>query len=432
MSRILFSRRRFLSRGAQLLSLATTIPTFLDQAAFVMADDQPRAKKTERALVVVQLAGGNDGLNTVIPISNDEYYKARPKLAVPREKALKLTDEFAAHPSAKGMKKLYDAGYLSILHAVGYPNPNRSHFRSTDIWTSAEPEKAIKTGWLGRYCDACCGGEDPGDTKPAPDATTAVALATDPPPALIGERFVPMAFASPEMLGFAKATDDAGKAAFEALNTADPTDADHQAPATQSAGNATSAFLQRSAMSARLYAERIRKLAADNAGKGDYPNSGFGQDLKLIAQMIASDLPTRIYYAKLGGFDTHSGQAGKHDRLLEDLFNGLAAFVDDLKKLGQLDRVTVLTFSEFGRRVKENGSGTDHGEAAPLFVVGSHLKGGLLGEFPSLVPEQLHRGDVPYTMDFRSLYASVLHDWLAVDDEKILGKRFKRLQLFNI
>ena len=439
MDPMFFSRRHFLARGTQLLSAAATIPLFLDRSAYVMADAHPDTKHSERVLVVVQLAGGNDGLNTVIPVTCDEYYKARPKIAVAKDKALKLTDDFSAHTSAVGMKKLYDAGHLAILHAVGYPNPNRSHFRSTDIWTSGEPEAVVKSGWLGRYCDACCAGEDPGPgnapaKKKLPDAATAIALLGDPPRALIGDNYVAMAFASPETLGFQKANTDAAKAAFDALNDdpamAAPRDADHIPPAGASTED-TNAFLQRSALNARVYADRIRKLALNTGERGDYPRTAFGQDLKLIAQMIASDLPTRIYYAKLGGFDTHSGQVGHHDRLLGELFNALAAFTDDLAALGHLDRVTTMTFSEFGRRVKENGSGTDHGEAAPLFVVGAHLNPGFHGTFPDLVTDKLHRGDVPYTTDFRCLYATILRDWLNVDDTKILGKPFKRLDLFK-
>ena len=194
----------------------------------------------------------------------------------------------------------------------------------------------------------------------------------------------------------------------------------------------TAGFIQRSALNARLYASRIQKVAGDIKNAGVYPATGFAQDLKLVAQMIASELPTRVYYVKLGGFDTHSNQIARQEKLLAELAGGLAAFVDDLKALGHLDRVTVMTFSEFGRRVSENGSaGTDHGEAAPLFVAGGQIKPGFHGTFPSLAAASLHRGDVPYTTDFRCLYATLLQDWLRADPVAILGKPFHTLDLLK-
>jgi len=449
MNDIFFSRRHFLSRGVPLLSVAATVPAFLDRSAFALAGDNPNnAKKADHVLVVVQLAGGNDGLNTIIPVTNDEYYKARPTIGIAKENALRLNDEFSTHPSAVGLKKVFDAGYLSILHAVAYPNPNRSHFRATDIWTTAEPEKVAKSGWIGRYCDACCSGEDPGPghKRVPPDPATAIALDLEPPTAMIGPSYVPLSFRSPQNLGFHEAKTDQAKAAFEKLNTPNSSggmmdaidDDDHRPPAIPMGVNGSltqdadaAAFLQRSALNARLYADRIRKSTAAVANKATYPATEFAQDLKLVAQMIASDLPTRVFYVKLGGFDTHSGQIARHDKLMAEMGDGLAAFVDDLKALGQLDRTTLMTFSEFGRRVHENGSGTDHGEAAPLFVIGARIKPGFLGTFPSLDPAKLHRGDVPYTTDFRSLYATILHDWLAVDETKVLGQQFKKLDLFK-
>jgi len=190
-------------------------------------------------------------------------------------------------------------------------------------------------------------------------------------------------------------------------------------------------FIERTALNARVYADKIRSATASTANKGVYPQTPLSQDLKLVAQLIASGLPTRVYYVKLGGFDTHANQQQSHPALLDQLSGGIAAFINDLKLLGQLDRVTLMTFSEFGRRVKENGSGTDHGEAAPMFLAGGKIKPGFHGTFPSLAPEKLNRGDVPFTTDFRRVYASLLNGWLGADDAKILGRKFEPMDIFK-
>jgi uncharacterized protein (DUF1501 family) len=450
----IFSRRTFLTRGAALISAAGTIPLFLDRSGRVLAADfaaNPQgAGRPDRVLVIVQLAGGNDGLNTVVPIRNDDYHRARPKLAIAKDRALKLTDEVGLHPAAGGFKKLYDQGLLGIVQCVGYPNFNRSHFRSTDIWASAEPERVSRAGWLGRYFDACCSGSDPGDAAAkepkAADPSAAISLTNSPPETLQGSKFIPITFKNPQNLAFhGAARSNTAKTAFEKLNDVemvDPTmdDADHRLPqipyGTHGSLNLptdeTDLFVQRSALSARVYAEQIKSTVAKVQNKVAYPQTPFANDLKLVAQMIAGGMPTRVYYVTLGGFDTHRDQGPRHVRLLETLSSALAAFTEDLKGLGQLDRVTTMTFSEFGRRVGENGSqGTDHGEAAPLFVIGSHVKAGMHGPAPDLRKEKLSRGDVAFKVDFRSVYAAMLHDWLKADDGKVLGKKFEPLPILK-
>ena len=455
----IFSRRTFLSRGAGLISAAGTIPLFLDRAGRVMAadfDGNPQGVgRPDKVLVIIQLAGGNDGLNTVVPYRNDDYYRARPRLGIPKAKALRLNDEFGVHPSATGFKKLYDAGLLSICQCVGYPNHNRSHFRSTDIWASAQPDKVSRAGWLGRYFDNCCAGEDPGSAKPqAPklaDPSAAIALTNSPPNALEGEKFIPITFRNPAALTYQAAQrNGAMKSAFDKLNDGggDMTelgmdDADHKTDrvpripyGTQGslhlAKDETDMFVQRSALNARVYAEQIKSSVARVSNKATYPESPLAADLKLTAQMIAAGLPTRVYYVALGGFDTHSNQAQRHERLMDELSNACAAFMEDLKALGQLERTTVMTFSEFGRRVAENGSqGTDHGEAAPLFVMGSAIKPGFFGPNPDLRREKLSRGDVAFQLDFRRIYATMLRTWLKADDVKVLGGKFEALPLFK-
>jgi len=454
---LLFSRRLFLTRGVQLLSVAGTVPLFLDRSGRVMAAEfaaNPQGVgRPDRILVVLQLAGGNDGLNTVVPISNDDYYKARPRLGIAKTKALKVDDDFGFHPNATGFKKLFEDGHMAVIHSVGYPNPNRSHFRGTDIWATAEPDKVGQTGWLGRYFDNCCAGEDPGPAaknakkEKAAEPNSAVALTNDPPTALQGAKYIPIAFRNLEGLAYR----DAGKnpalrTAFEKLNDVSPdemTDEEHQimqerqkkliTPVTGAAPREqTQEFLQRTALNARVYADQIRKTAANVQNKANYPQSRLAADLKLVAQMIASGAPTRVYYVTLGGFDTHSNQIARHDRLMTDLSSAMESFILDLKALGHLDRTVVMTFSEFGRRVSENGSqGTDHGEAAPLFMFGGPVKPGFYGEFPDLSPSKLHRGDVPFSTDFRRIYATVLREWLKADDAKILGHRFDTLPLLK-
>jgi uncharacterized protein (DUF1501 family) len=503
----LFSRRLFLSRGVALLSAAATLPAFLDHSARCLAADfaaNPQgAGRNDHVLVVVQMAGGNDGLNTVVPVRNDDYYRARPRIGIAKKDALKINDDFGFHPSATGFKKLFDAGNLAILQCVGYPNPNRSHFRGTDIWASAEPEKAAASGWLGRYFDSCCSGSDPGPGGPVnviiaghggngagnvagngtgntagngigkgklpagpADPSAAVSLTSEPPLALQGAKYLPIVFHSPDALTYSEGRRDSRvETAFEKLNDMDHSpvdkgmiDPDHMEPedrrrmeqmnaakapvphmplgtngsvaATQP--SVADEFLQRSALNARVYADTIKKSIASVQNKSAYPNSKFAGDLKLVAQMIAAGLPTRVYYVQIGGFDTHGDQPRRHEKLMDELSNGLASFVDDLKALGHLDRTTVMTFSEFGRRVAENGSqGTDHGEAAPLFIMGSSIKPGFLGTAPDLSPAKLHRGDVAFSTDFRSLYATVLRQWLKADDVKVLGNRFAPLELYK-
>jgi len=441
-SDILFSRRIFMSRGMQLLSVAGTLPMFLDHGARCLAADYASnpagaGRPDDHVLVVVQLAGGNDGLNTVVPLGNDDYYKARPRIGIAKDDALKLTGDWGVHPSAGGFKKLFDAGDLAIVHAVGYPNANRSHFRATDIWTTGEPERLGTTGWLGRYCDASCSGADPGQPTKKIDPGMAIAFDSEPPPALQGATYVPLTFSGASRYGGQGGRRamrgnggdmTMGGDAVAKLNddVAGVMNARHPAPS-----DVAEQFIERTALNARVYADKIRSATASTANKGVYPPTPLSQDLKLVAQLIASGLPTRVYYVKLGGFDTHANQQQSHPALLDQLSGGIAAFINDLKLLGQLDRVTLMTFSEFGRRVKENGSGTDHGEAAPMFLAGGKIKPGFHGSFPGLAPEKLNRGDVPFTTDFRRVYASLLKGWLGADDAKILGRKFEPMDIFK-
>jgi len=282
------------------------------------------------------------------------------------------------------------------------------------------------------------------------DPSAAIALTNSPPIALEGDKFIPITFRNPQALTYQGAQrNSAMKSAFEKLNDGSGLtelgmdDDDHKMPqvpripygthgSLDLAKEETDIFVQRSALNARVYADQIKSSVAKVANKANYPSTPLAADLKLVAQMIAAGLPTRVYYVTLGGFDTHSNELQRHERLMDTLSNALASFADDLKALGHLDRTTVMTFSEFGRRVAENGSqGTDHGEAAPLFVIGSAIKPGFHGPDPDLRREKLSRGDVAFQLDFRRIYATMLRTWLKADDTKVLGQKFDLLPLFK-
>jgi uncharacterized protein (DUF1501 family) len=358
-------------------------------------------------LVVVQLGGGNDGLNTVVPFAHDEYYRARPHLAVPQEKLLRLTDDLGLNPALADLKEIFDQGRLSIVQGVGYPNPNRSHFRSMEIWQTADPSgNGPRSGWLGRLFDSEC-----------PDCRIAagITLANEMPLALQGSTARAVAFEDPARFGFhpIRGAGAAEAEAFRRLLQPVP------------GAEPTVDFLAHTEMNALLAAADIHKLAAGVADEGGagFPKDAFGQKLRIVSELIAAGAPTRVYYVGLGGFDTHATQAGRHDRLLESLGAGLGAFAKDLAQKGLQDRVLVMTFSEFGRRVAENASGgTDHGTAAPMFLIGSSVAPGVHGAHPSLT--DLDQGDLKYQIDFRSVYASVLERWMGVPSEAILGGRF--------
>jgi len=420
------TRRDFLTGGLSLLSAAATLPVFLGRTATALAEQstsRPRKDDSQRILVVIHLAGGNDDLNTVIPYSMDPYYRYRRQLAIAEKDVLRLERGVGLHPAATGLKELYDEGRLAIVQGVGYPNPNRSHFSSTDIWHSADPNLRTHSGWLGRYFDATCGGSDPG-----PDPLLGVSLTKEVPLALQGDNFAPLAFENPDALTWrAGQSDSEAAAVFRSLNESTETLSAEREPAEPT----LPAFLQRAALNARMGADHIRaatgrRLRARRRGQGGQ----LSQSLDLVAAMIAADLPTRVYYVSMGGFDTHTGQLGRHQQLLGQLGDALRDFLDTLGEHKLLDRVLVMTFSEFGRRVQENASGgTDHGEAAPLFLCGSNVRPGLYEEHPDMT--KLHRGDLAFTCDFRRVYATVLQHWLGVSPQKLLRGNFPLLRVIR-
>jgi uncharacterized protein (DUF1501 family) len=346
---------------------------------------------------------------------------------------LKINDDIGLHPSLAGFKDLYDAGHLSIIQGIGYPNPNRSHFRSTEIWqTASDAEKFETYGWIGRYFDNACRGADPtvgvniGRQMPqAFSAATPTGVSVDNPQSYRyngGGGNDPNGGMSPDEKSYRELNHP------EEMENSGATIGSVSGPTIQR--GSTIDFLERTALDAQVSSDKILAITRNIQNKATYPNGQLANSLKLVAKLIAGGLPTRIFYVSQGGYDTHTNQVGQHPRLLQEMGDSLKAFVADLKEMGAFDRVLLMTFSEFGRRVNENANGgTDHGAAAPMFVMGSKVKAGLHGRYPSLAPQDLVNGDVAYNVDFRSVYAGVLEEWLKTGSEPILGKKFDPLLL---
>lgn len=408
-------RRDFLKQtlaGSALVSMgAATVPGFLARSARAAAVE---GGSTEKILVVVQLLGGNDGLNTVVPHKNDGYPRARRALRLPPAQLHKVTDEIGLHPGLGQFGKLLEDGRLAIVQGVGYPNPDRSHFRSMEIWETARTESgAVETGWLGRVLDAHP--PRPGADLPAlaigPRTGLALKARTTEAPSLDSLEQYRLRLAGDEA---AKRTE---RDALDRLARLDRGD------------DPLLGFVRRSTLVAYDSSKRLEQVAAQK-GESKYPqNYGLARRLELIAQIVKAGFGTRIYYTTLDGFDTHANQLASHAALMTELGDSLAAFHADLKAAGQADRVAVMTFSEFGRRVAENASaGTDHGAAAPLFVVGPVKQAGLIGEHPSL--DDLDDGDLKHHTDFRRVYAAMLERWLGLPAAPVLGEGFPPLELF--
>lgn len=432
------TRREFLRTSVLGGALSWTVPAFLAntfsalQAEAANSATQVATGRDSNILVVLQMAGGNDGLNTVAPYRNDHYHRARPKIGLTEKRISRINDEIGFHESLTGFKELFDAGELSVIQGVGYPNPNRSHFVSTDIWlTAADSDKVESSGWLGRYFDNTCSGCEP---------TVAVNIGRQMPRAFQAKHPVGVSLESPQSYRFMSRekgrNGDMTEESYRKLNepegemaedTGGTIDAIHGS--VQSAGSALD-FLERTALDAQVSSDKIRSIANRFENQATYPTSQLGNSLKLVAKLIGGGLATRVFYVSQGGYDTHTNQTGTHERLLKDLGDSVKSFVSDLKAQGNLSRVLVMTFSEFGRRVSENASGgTDHGAAAPMFVIGNKVKAGLLGKYPSLAPSDLFQGDLKFNVDFRSVYAGVLENWLKTKSAPILGRQFTPLQI---
>ncbi len=420
------TRRQFLRTGVLGGAMAWTLPAFIEKTFFALdaaaADSalQVATGKDSPILVILQMAGGNDGLNMVVPYADDAYYRARPKIGIAAGNVLKVDDHVGLHPRLKTLRGFYDEGRLGVIQGVGYPNPNRSHFRSTDIWqTATDSNKFANKGWLANYFDSCCRGEDP---------VVGISLGAETPLSFSGSAGAGITLTRPDQFRFISNDPAAGEAFADMTSFSDNTGGSVQSLSgdkAQADGN-TLDFVRRTALDARISSDRILEITRKSKAPVAYPGNRLASDLNLVARLIAGGLPTRVYYVSQGGYDTHSGQSGTHERLFGELDSALGAFVADLKTQGNLDRVTIMTFSEFGRRVAENASGgTDHGAAAPMFVLGGKVKAGLHGSQPSLT--ELGDGDLIYTVDFRSVYATMLDKWLHAPSEVVLGRKFPTL-----
>ncbi|MGI8475791.1 MAG: DUF1501 domain-containing protein [Thermomicrobiales bacterium] len=405
-----FTRRDFLSRGSLFMAMGVTAPTFLTTTARALAAQSgacPTGADNKRILVVVQLGGGNDGLNSVVPYADPLYRQARPTLGVAEKDVLTVSDKVGFNPKLTAFKDLFDQKHMAMVQGVGYPNPNRSHFRSTDIWTSAVPDTLESTGWLGRFLDAQCSGED--KRLHAVDVGTTVSRLF-----WTGQSIVP-AISSIETFDFeadARFPDDRVNQidALKLLNGG----------ATGAAGASYDDYIRQVSIDALATSDELKRIASGYKSTIEYPQTPFADGLKTIAKIIQGDLGTRIFHITLGGFDTHATQTLRHDQLLQTVGDGVQAFMHDLEGIGRADDVMIMTFSEFGRRVAENASGgTDHGAAAPLWLIGGGVKPGILGDHPSL--SDLDDGDLKFGVDFRSVYGTLLEDWLGAPSSGIIG-----------
>ena len=367
---------------------------------------------TDRCLVLVNLYGGNDGLNCIVPHGDDRYYQVRPGLAIDRHDVLAIDAHVGLNPGMRSFKALYDRGMVAIVQSVGYPNPDHSHFRSTEIWQTAAPDRYEHTGWLGRYLDAA--------GLPPANLFKGVAVSKVLPEAMVSSRTdIP---AIPGLRDYAMIADGnvTARRAFaqQARDRRLPFESPYLAHVMEIEANA-----QRSS-------EELPRLVSGYVTKASYPATGLGRSLALAAQIVGSNLGTKAIYVEHGSFDTHVSQKATQNQLLTEFSNAMAAFYYDLAAHGNDHRVLTLTFSEFGRRIEENGSrGTDHGEASPLFMIGGGVKGGIYGQAPDLGATNM--GNVRFTTDFRSVYATVLERWLGRPSAQLLGGEFVQLPVLS-
>lgn len=409
------SRRDFLAQST-LLGFGATVPAFLGQSALAVAPaDKPGSRDT--VLVVVQLTGGNDGLNTVIPFKDETYRKIRPTIGIPADQVKKVNDDLGLHPAMSELAKLYtDDAAVCIVQGVGYPNPNQSHFRSMDIWQAASTAENLKDGWLGRAIKNQA--QLPAFHLSSNNETSPLALT-----------------GAPIRVPSVSSLDD-----FK-LKTAAASGADGNAQKgvitgvadTSSGGNNLLDFVSRTQLNTYASSEKLAQLGKNYQPKVPYPNNPLANKLKLAAQLIDGGIGARIFYVSIDGFDTHAGQggaAGAHANLLQQVSESIAAFYRDLAGRGHKERIAVMTFSEFGRRAHENGSkGTDHGSGAPMFLVGGSVKSGVVGDHPSLT--KLEDGNLIHAIDFRRVYAAVLEQWLGADAKTVLGAPYKAVEIFK-
>lgn len=418
------SRRRFLQStiGASLVvGIDARVPWSLVAAA------ERDARSNDNILVVVQLSGGNDGLNTVVPYADESYRKLRPTLAVPTAEALKINEHVALHPSLDGMASLLDDGLCTIVQGVGYDNPNRSHFESMDIWHSCRRKGQSRSdGWIGRFLDA--------NQAISGGAVPALHFGSGQQPVALLARDVRVpSVQSIDEFRLKSDREEAFRDLVQQLASTpgrEDSSVTNETVAPPSVANDLLGFVQSSTSAALVASEQVEQALDTYDVDTKYPDSELANKLSIIARLIDSDIGARIYYVELDGFDTHAEQGESHAVLLRQWSDAITAFVRDTAQHGHGERVCTMTFSEFGRRVEENASrGTDHGAAAPLFLAGGGLASPLYGEQPSL--EDLVDGDLKHSIDFRQVYSTLVNDWLSADAKQVVGSKYDLLPLFR-
>lgn len=406
-------RREFLkvsAAGSSLVAFDGILPNFLGRtAAQTPAAQQAGAR--DKILVVVQLTGGNDGMNTVIPFNDADYARYRPTLK--QTTYHRINDRVAFHSSMNGLHELLQDNAVCVVQGIGYPNPSQSHFRSMDIWQAASTAPELNEGWVGkalRHIPAAASFHLANPNEAAPLALTGA-------PARVPS------------IG----TLEDFQLRLEAANAADRRQQRQVLDrASQPAGNQPGLldFVQRTAVQTYASSRRLQEIGRNYAPRAPYPQSALGNHLKLAAQLIDAGLGARLFYVTLDGFDTHAGQAGPHANLLRDVSDSITALFKDLSARGHRDRVLIMTFSEFGRRARENGSrGTDHGSGAPMILVGGKVKSGIVGDHPSL--SNLDDGNLRHHTDFRQVYATILDQWLGVPSRQVLGQAFQGVDVLR-
>ena len=402
--------RRDIVKGGGMIAVGLVAPRWLSTIAHADVIRQAGGGKAtgDTVLVVCQLSGGNDGLNTVVPWSNKRYYELRPSLGIPEAQVLKINNDLGFHPALTGLAELFQQKKVAVIQNVGYPQANRSHFKSMDIWQSASPDNKMKYGWIGRHFDqqSATGPQNP---------IVALGLSTDKPLALSGKIASIPCFASLVDVQSMVGDPDAEKMLrqIQGMDAMEGSD-------TRVVQQANKTALDAMAL--------LSKQLQGYAPKQTYGNDPFGVGFKQISQLIATSPQTRVVYFSAGGFDTHAKQADQHKNLLTNFGNAINAFQKEMEAVGKADKVIVLVFSEFGRRTFENASGgTDHGAAAPMFLVGSRVKGGVYGPLPDLT--DLQDGDLKYKIDFRQVYATTLDTWMGGDSALVLGQKFQSVDV---
>ena len=370
----------------------------------------------EKKLVVVQLSGGNDALNTVIPYNDGNYYDNRPQVHIDPDKALKLDANLAMNPSMTAIKKLWDEGKVAVINGIGYPEPNRSHFRSMDIWHTAEPTKVLTEGWIGKALreldpkgENVLGGINFGRGLPRAMSCPGVPVAS------VGNL---------DTYGLFPSVSDL-QDRNDILNVFS------QMYGGAQGRDAVSEFLSQTGEDAMVGADILREAPNKYSSNVEYAANPLANSLRDAARVMFSDVGTKVFYTQHGSFDTHGGELPVHSKLWDDVSSSIGDFVDDVREHGYGDSTAILVFSEFGRRVKDNGSGTDHGSGGVAFLIGESVKGGLYGQYPSLKESNQLNGDLCANNDFRSVYTDILEDWFQVDSVPIVNGTFEKFDFFK-